>query len=133
MIASAAGPMRIPLSSSRSSARRLAPVALLLASVGALGCGEDDPAPASNVGTTACESKAYCYEVVGGLSKGDQEICKTQGSQLLAACDPTKAVRKCTETTKSPQADGTEKELKKIYFYRDGDTTGCKGIEERLN
>lgn len=96
--------------------------------VGAAACGEDD-APAAPPAANACESKAYCYERVGGLDAQEKSDCEKLGSTVAAACDPTKAVRKCSEV-KTPPGGG--KDVEYVFFYREGDTTGCAGVEEKL-
>lgn len=113
--------------------RTLAKLAAVLgvaggSAIGATACGEDE-APAAPPATNACESKAYCYEREGGLDASEKSACEQVGSTIAAACDPKKAVRKCSEA-KTPPGGG--KDIVYVYFYREGDTTGCAGVEEKL-
>ena len=119
---------------SRFAPRSVALTFLLLCPpLAVMGCDEDDDGGSKAGAVNACESKAYCYAVVGGLSSDDQQICAAFGSQVLAACDPTKAVRKCTQATKVSTDGGPEKDVTYIYYFREGDTTSCAGTEEKLN
>lgn len=121
---------------SRLASRRLALRCLLLCAglaAALTGCDNDDDSGSKAGAVSACESKSYCYEVVGGLSSDDQQICAALGSQVLAACDPSKAVRKCTQVTKVSTNGGPEKDVTYVYYFREGDTTSCLGTEEKLN
>lgn len=126
--------MTLASSAAHLSKRAVALVCLLLCpALGAVGCDDDDGGGAKAVTPNACDSKSYCYEVEGGLDAADQQICVALGSQVLAACDPTKATRKCTQATKVQSGNGPEKEVNYIYYFREGDTTACAGTEEKLN
>lgn len=114
----------------RPLSRRLALGCLLLVSTfAATACGEDD-APATPPAPIACESKSSCYERLDGLSEQERSICTKQGSELKAACDASKATRKCTMAMENPSGGA---DLMYVYYFRADDLTGCGGTEEKLN